>query len=100
MVHAVAESKLAPEEGPVYNTVAEVRGSEKPGEYVMLSAHLDSWDGGSGATDNGTGTIIMLEAMRILHAAYPQPKRTILAGHWSGEEEGEIGSASIRGGSP
>jgi carboxypeptidase Q len=95
MVHAVAESKLAPVEAPVYNTLAEVRGTEKPTEYVMLSAHLDSWDGGSGATDNGTGTIIMLEAMRILRAAYPQPKRTILAGHWSGEEEGDIGSAAF-----
>jgi len=60
----------------------------------MLSAHLDSWDGGSGATDNGTGTITMLEAMRILRAAYPTPKRTIIAGHWSGEEQGDIGSAA------
>jgi hypothetical protein len=94
MLRAFAESKLAPQESPVYNTLAEVRGSEKPDEYVMLSAHLDSWDGASGATDNGTGTIIMLEAMRILRAAYPQPKRTILAGHWSGEEEGDIGSAA------
>jgi Zn-dependent M28 family amino/carboxypeptidase len=79
----------------VYNTVAEVKGSEKPDEYVMLSAHLDSWDGGSGATDNGTGTIVMLEAMRILRAAYPHPKRTIVAGHWSGEEQGDIGSAAF-----
>jgi hypothetical protein len=94
VVRAFADSKLAPQESPVYNTIAEVRGSEKPGEYVMLSAHLDSWDGASGATDNGTGTIIMLEAMRILRAAYPQPRRTILAGHWSGEEEGDIGSAA------
>jgi hypothetical protein len=94
VVHAVAESRLAPQESPVYNTIAEVRGSEKTDEYVMLSAHLDSWDGASGATDNGTGTIIMLEAMRILRAAYPHPKRTILAGHWSGEEEGDIGSAA------
>jgi len=93
-IRAFADSKLAPQESPVYNTIAEVRGSEKPDEYVMLSAHLDSWDGASGATDNGTGTIIMLEAMRILRAAYPQPKRTILAGHWSGEEEGDIGSAA------
>ena len=60
----------------------------------MLSAHLDSWDAGSGATDNGTGTIVMLEAMRLLKRAYPHPKRTILVGHWSGEEEGEIGSTS------
>ena len=94
MIRAFAESKLAPQESPVYNTIAQVRGSTKPDEYVMLSAHLDSWDGASGATDNGTGTVIMLEAMRILRAAYPQPKRTILAGHWSGEEEGDIGSAA------
>jgi carboxypeptidase Q len=94
VVHAVAESRLAPAESPVYNTIAEVRGSEKPNEYVMLSSHLDSWDGGSGATDNGTGTIIMLEAMRILRAAYPNPKRTILAGHWSGEEQGDVGSSA------
>jgi hypothetical protein len=82
-------------EQPIFNTVAEVKGSEKPDEYVMLSAHLDSWDGGSGATDNGTGTIVMLEAMRILRAAYPHPKRTIVAGHWSGEEQGDIGSAAF-----
>ena len=94
-VRAFADAKLAAKESPVYNTVAEVRGKELPDEYVMLSAHLDSWDGGSGATDNGTGTIIMLEAMRILRAAYPNPKRTILAGHWSGEEQGDIGSAAF-----
>ena len=66
---------------PVFNTVAEVRGSTLPNEYVMLSAHFDSWDGGSGSTDNGTGTITMMEAMRILRLAYPHPKRTILVGH-------------------
>ncbi|MFL5560605.1 MAG: M28 family peptidase [Gemmatimonadaceae bacterium] len=93
-VRVFAEAELAPKESPVYNTVATVPGSSLPNEYVMLSAHLDSWDGGSGATDNGTGTIVMLEAMRILHAAYPHPKRTIIAGHWSGEEEGDIGSAA------
>jgi carboxypeptidase Q len=94
-VHAVAEAKLAPTESPVFNTIAEIKGSEKPNEYVMLSAHLDSWDSGSGATDNGTGTITMLEAMRILKTAYPHPRRTILVGHWSGEEEGDIGSSAF-----
>ena len=94
MVRAFAEAELAAKESPVYNTIATVRGATVPDEYVMLSAHLDSWDGGSGATDNGTGTIVMLEAMRILHEAYPRPKRTIIAGHWSGEEEGDIGSAA------
>ncbi|HKW08848.1 MAG TPA: M20/M25/M40 family metallo-hydrolase [Gemmatimonadaceae bacterium] len=82
-------------ERPVYNTVAMIKGSEKPDEYVMLSAHFDSWDGSSGATDNGTGTLTMLEAMRILKKVYPHPKRTILVGHWSAEEEGEVGSKAF-----
>jgi carboxypeptidase Q len=82
-------------EQPVYNTVAMIKGREKPNEYVMLSAHFDSWDGSSGATDNGTGTLTMLEAMRILEKVYPNPKRTILVGHWSGEEEGEVGSKAF-----
>jgi len=94
-VHAVAEPRLAPNESPVFNTIARIPGVEKPNEYVMLSAHLDSWDTGSGATDNGTGTITMLEAMRILKQVYPKPKRTILVGHWSGEEEGELGSRAF-----
>jgi hypothetical protein len=79
-------------EQPVFNTIAEIRGTEKPDEYVMLSAHFDSWDGASGATDNGTGTITMLEAARLLSIAYPKPKRTIIIGHWSGEEQGLNGS--------
>jgi hypothetical protein len=82
-------------ERPVYNTVAMIKGREKPNEYVVLSAHFDSWDGSSGATDNGTGTLTMLEAMRILEKVYPNPKRTILVGHWSGEEEGEVGSKAF-----
>jgi hypothetical protein len=79
-------------EGPVYNVIAEIAGTELPDEYVLLSAHFDSWDGGSGATDNGTGTVVMLEAMRILSTVYPNPRRTILVGHWSGEEQGLNGS--------
>jgi hypothetical protein len=86
-----AESEMRGER-PVFNTIAEVKGREKPDEYVMLSAHFDSWDGASGATDNGTGSLVMLEAMRILRKAYPTPKRTILVGHWSGEEQGLNGS--------
>jgi len=80
---------------PMYNVIAEIRGTELPDEYVMLSAHLDSWHGATGATDNGTGTITMLEAMRILLAAYPSPRRTILVGHWGGEEQGLIGSRAF-----
>ncbi len=88
------EGKLLGEQ-PVYNVIASIPGTEKPDEYVVLSAHFDSWDGGSGATDNGTGTLTMLEAMRILKKAYPHPKRTILVGHWAGEEEGEVGSKAF-----
>jgi carboxypeptidase Q len=82
-------------EVPVFNTVAEIRGSTLPNEYVMLSAHFDSWDGGSGATDNGTGTITMLEALRILKQVYPNPRRTILVGHWASEENGLDGSRAF-----
>jgi len=90
-LHIVAESK---ELGvvPTFNTIAEIKGSEKPDEYVILSAHFDSWDGGTGATDNGTGTLIMMETMRILKKYYPNPKRTILVGHWGSEEQGLNGS--------
>jgi carboxypeptidase Q len=80
---------------PTYNTLAEIKGVEKPDEYVMLSAHFDSWDGGAGATDNGTGTLTMLEAMRILKKVYPNPKRSILVGHWGSEEQGLNGSRAF-----
>lgn len=89
-----ATSKFLGEQ-PVLNVIAEIKGSEKPNEYIVLSAHYDSWDGGSGATDNGTGTITMLEAIRILKATYPNPKRTIIVGHWGGEEQGLNGSRSF-----
>ncbi len=82
-------------DAPMFNVIAELRGSELPDEYVVLSAHLDSWHGATGATDNGTGTITMLEAMRILQATYPRPRRTILVGHWGGEEQGLIGSRAF-----
>jgi hypothetical protein len=82
-------------EVPVFNVIGEVRGRELPDEYVMLSAHYDSWDGSSGATDNGTGSVLMLEVMRILRAVYPAPRRTILIGLWSGEEQGLNGSRAF-----
>lgn len=80
---------------PTFNTIAEIKGTEKPDEYVILSAHFDSWDGGTGATDNGTGTITMMEAARILKKMYPNPKRTILIGHWGSEEQGLNGSRAF-----
>ncbi len=80
---------------PSFNTIAEIKGSEFPDEYVILSAHLDSWEGGSGATDNGTGTIAMMEVARVLKQVLPNPKRTILIGLWGSEEQGLNGSRSF-----
>jgi carboxypeptidase Q len=77
------------------NTVAMVRGRRLPNEYVVLSAHFDSWDAASGATDNATGTLVMMEAMRILRRVYPNPRRTIVIGLWSGEEQGLNGSRAF-----
>jgi carboxypeptidase Q len=75
-----------------YDTIAEIPGTDKKDEIVMLGAHLDSWHAGTGATDNGAGTIVMMEAMRILKAIGIMPRRTIRIGLWSGEEEGLLGS--------
>ena len=94
VVKIVAESKDLGV-SPSLNTIAEIKGTEKPDEYVVLSAHFDSWDGGTGATDNGTGTLVMMEAMRILKKVYPNPKRTILVGHWGSEEQGLNGSRAF-----
>src|SRR6202166_5275895 len=76
----------------VYNTVAEIRGTEKPDEVVMLGAHLDSWDLGTGSTDNGTGSMAVLEAARALAKLQLKPKRTIRFALFTGEEEGLVGS--------
>jgi carboxypeptidase Q len=75
-----------------YDTIAEIPGTDKKDEVVMLGAHLDSWHAGTGATDNGAGTIVMMEAMRILKALDIKPRRTIRIGLWSGEEQGLLGS--------
>ena len=83
-------------EVPQFNVLAELRGTELPDEYVLLGAHLDSWHSATGATDNGTGSVMMMEAMRILKAAYPNPRRTILVGLWGPEEMGLIGSGAFR----
>ncbi|MEO5824478.1 MAG: M28 family peptidase [Gemmatimonadales bacterium] len=94
MVRVTADAEMLGEQ-PMFNVIGQIRGSEKPNEYIVLSAHFDSWDGASGATDNGTGTITMMEAMRILKTVYPTPKRTILVGHWGGEEQGLNGSQAF-----
>jgi carboxypeptidase Q len=74
------------------DTIAEIPGTDKKDEVVMLGAHLDSWHAGTGATDNGAGSIVMMEAVRILKALDLKPRRTIRIGLWSGEEEGLLGS--------
>lgn len=82
--------------GPIAicNVIAEIRGSEKPDEVVIVSGHLDSWDGpgSQGTTDNGTGTAVTIEAARLLIAANAKPLRTIRFIHWTGEEQGLLGS--------
>jgi Zn-dependent M28 family amino/carboxypeptidase len=75
-----------------WNTVAEIRGSERPGQAVILGAHLDSWDLGTGTTDNGTGSMVVLEAARILAQSGLKPKRSIRFILFSGEEQGLLGS--------
>jgi len=75
-----------------YDTIAEIPGTDKKDEVVMLGAHLDSWHAGTGATDNGAGSVVMMEAVRILKALDVKPRRTIRIGLWSGEEQGLLGS--------
>lgn len=75
-----------------YNTVAEIRGTEHPEQFVLLGAHLDSWDLATGGTDNGAGAIAVLEAARILVASGAKPKRSIKFVLFTGEEEGLLGS--------
>jgi hypothetical protein len=75
-----------------YNAFGEIPGTDKAGEVVMIGGHLDSWHGGTGATDNGAGSVVMMEAMRILKALNLPLRRTVRIGLWSGEEEGLLGS--------
>ncbi len=79
-----------------YNTVAEIPGSDPnlKDEVVMLGGHMDSWHTGTGATDNGAGVAVAMEAMRIIQTLGLKPKRTIRIGLWTGEEEGLLGSAA------
>src|SRR3989442_9446539 len=77
---------------PQWNSVAEIRGSEHPGQVVIVGAHLDSWDLGTGTTDNGTGAMCTVEAARIIARSGLRPKRTIRFVLFTGEEQGLIGS--------
>jgi len=75
-----------------YNTVAEIPGSDLKDEIVMLGGHMDSWHAGTGATDNGAGVAVAMEAVRILQALNLKPRRTIRIALWTGEEQGLLGS--------
>lgn len=77
-----------------YNTVAEIPGTDRDGEIVMVGAHLDSWHTGTGATDNAAGCAVIMEAVRILQALGVKPKRTIRIALWTGEEQGLFGSVA------
>ncbi len=75
-----------------YNVLAEIPGSDPQAGYVMAGAHLDSWVAGDGAADNGAGSVVVMEAARILSQLGVKPKRTIRFALWSGEEQGLLGS--------
>jgi hypothetical protein len=75
-----------------YNAIAEIRGTDKADEVVMLGGHLDSWHSATGATDNAIGCAVMMEAARILQALGVKPRRTIRVALWGGEEQGLLGS--------
>jgi peptidase M28-like protein len=88
------DTKFTGEHEQGYNTIAEIPGTDPKlkDQVVMVGGHLDSWIAGTGATDDGAGAVIALEAMRILAAVHAQPRRTIRIALWSGEEQGEFGS--------
>lgn len=93
-VEAEIKTKFKTDNLQAYNIVAEISGTDeklKP-QVVMLGAHLDSWHGATGATDNGAGCVVMMEAVRLLIATHLKPKRTIRLALWSGEEQGLLGS--------
>ncbi|MGH9312726.1 MAG: M28 family metallopeptidase [Vicinamibacterales bacterium] len=79
-------------EEPPFNVIAEIPGTDRADEVVMLGAHFDSWHSGTGATDNAAGSAVMMEAVRILKATSLKPRRTIRIALWSGEENGLLGS--------
>jgi carboxypeptidase Q len=86
------DAKFQDEDLQGYNTIAEIPGTDLKDEVVIIGAHLDSWHAGTGATDNGAGVVVVMEAMRILQAAGIKPRRTIRVALWTGEEQGLLGS--------
>jgi hypothetical protein len=85
-------NKFFDDDQNAFNLAAEIPGTDKADEIVMLGAHFDSWASGTGATDNAAGSAVMMEAMRILKTAGVKMRRTVRIGLWGGEEEGLLGS--------
>jgi len=85
-------NRVFPEGATSYNTIGEIRGTDRADEVIMLGGHLDSWHAATGATDNAIGCAIMMEAARILKTLGVKPRRTIRVALWSGEEQGLLGS--------
>jgi Zn-dependent M28 family amino/carboxypeptidase len=85
-------NRIFPEGKTSYNAIAEIAGTDKNDEVIMLGGHLDSWHAATGATDNAVGCATMMEAARILRSLGVKPRRTIRVALWSGEEQGLLGS--------
>jgi carboxypeptidase Q len=91
-VRASLEADISPANQDSYNVTGEIPGSAKRAELIMIGAHLDSWHSGTGATDNGAGSAVMIEVMRIMKALNLKLDRTVRIALWSGEEQGLLGS--------
>jgi hypothetical protein len=91
-IEMTIENKMYAEGATAYNAIAEIPGTDKKDEVVMVGGHLDSWHSATGATDNAIGCATTMEAARILKAIGVRPRRTIRVALWSGEEEGILGS--------
>lgn len=91
-LEASVQTRTHTEDLQEYNALGDLPGSDRAAELVIIGAHLDSWHGGTGATDNAAGSVVMMEAMRILKTLGVQPRRTIRIALWSGEEQGLLGS--------
>lgn len=85
-------NRIYPEGSTSYNVIAEIPGTDKADEVIMLGGHLDSWHAATGATDNAIGCAVMMEAARIIQSLGLKPRRTIRVALWSGEEQGLLGS--------
>jgi len=94
VVEINSDVRYLDDDSKAYNVIADIQGSDPKAGYVMAGAHFDSWVAGDGAADNGAGSVVIVEAARILRSLGVRPKRTIRFALWSGEEQGLYGSAN------